>query len=123
MEQIKALIVPSGRKAEFITVQIAGVLNLQTLTQVEKAMDSLDGICRGKTVFFDLTETTFIGSIGWSLFLTAYKRLRDQGSALALVGMKPEVMNIYEILDFDRIIPHYPDFATAERNSSARRIA
>jgi anti-anti-sigma factor len=115
MEQIEALIVHSGQHQNLITVKLTGTLNLQTMTPMEKAVNALDGICRGKAVLFDMTEVNYISSSGWSLFLTAYKRLRDQHSVLALVGMGQEVLNIFEILDFGRLIPHYQDFPTAEK--------
>ncbi len=116
MEQIEAMIVHSANHQKLITVKLAGTLNLQTMTPMEKALDALDGICRGKAVLFDMTEVDYISSSGWSLFLTAYRRLRDQQAVLGLVGMGAEVENIFEILDFGRLIAHYPDFPTAEKS-------
>ncbi len=115
MEQIEAMIVHSGHQQNLITVKLTGTLNLQTMTPMEKAVEALDGICQGKAVLFDMTEVDYISSSGWSLFLTAYRRLRDQQAVLALVGMGPEVVNIFEILDFGRLIPHFSDFPTAEK--------
>jgi anti-anti-sigma factor len=115
VEKFSADIVYRNRYPEFITLRISGNFLIGGLPRMEKALESLYEISLGKKVIFDLTETLYFNSTGWSLFLTAYKRLKAQNSELVLAGMNPDVLNVFEILEFGRFIRHYADIQTAFR--------
>ncbi len=117
MQKFSADIVYNNQYPDFITLRIKGDVNISTLNQVEKSLDSIFTSCRGKRILFDLTETSYVSSSGWSLLLIAYKRIQDMGGRFLLTGMNTEIYYAFELLEFQNLMDHYPDTATAIRES------
>ncbi len=122
MRKFSADIVYNNQYPDFITLRIKGDVNISTLNQVEKNLESIFTSCRGKRVLFDLTETSYVSSSGWSLFLIAYKRIHDLGGQFLLSGMNTEIYYAFELLEFQNIMDHYPDSATAIRESMKQPV-
>ncbi len=80
-------------------------------------MEPIFAACRGKKVLFDLTETNYVNSSGWRVFLVAYKRIKDLGGKFLLTGMNEDVYNTFELLEFQSFMTYYPDNAEAFRES------
>jgi anti-anti-sigma factor len=114
MQKFSSDIVYNNQYPEFITLRIRGEVNIGTLEHIEKNLESIFGTCGGKKILLDLTETNYVSSSGWSLFLIAYKRIHDLGGKFLLTGMNAEVYNAFELLEF-HFMEYYPDISTAFR--------
>jgi len=99
---------PSG--ATVITVH--GFIDTATSAELEK---ELQRILRSRCfrIVVELAGVDYISSAGWGIFLSEIRRIRQQGGDLCLVGMKPEVRDVYELLEFRSILTHFPTFAEA----------
>jgi anti-anti-sigma factor len=113
MEKFSADIVFYNQHPDFIILRIKGQVRLGTLDQIEKNLGTIFTTCRGKKVLIDLTETTYVSSTGWSLFLLAYKRVHDLGGKFLLAGMSLDIYYAFELLEFQEIMDYYPDMETA----------
>ncbi len=93
---------PSG--ATVITVH--GFIDTATSAELEK---ELQRILRSRCfrIVIDLTGVDYISSAGWGIFLSEIRRIRQQGGDLCLVGMKAEVREVYELLEFRSVLTHY----------------
>jgi anti-anti-sigma factor len=78
--------------------------------RLERAFD--DG---ARNLVIDLSEVTFIDSSGLSALLTASKRARERGGAVALVLAQGEPPSIFRFRGVDRLLALYPSREAALR--------
>ncbi len=55
-------------------------------------------------IIVDLSEVSYISSGGWGIFTGEVKKLREKGGDVVLVGMAPEVYDVFELLGFGEIL-------------------
>jgi len=84
-------------------LRLQGIIYASTLVQVEKAVkNALED--KKKNLVLDLAGTNYVSSGGWSAILSAAKKVRDLGGDLFLSGMKAEVYDAFELLEYDKVI-------------------
>jgi anti-anti-sigma factor len=113
MKPVSVQIAYDNQCPDFITLRIEGEARLGTLEPIEKNLENIYPVCRGKKVLFDLTEVDFVSSNGWSLFLTVCNRIVEKGGRFLLAGMNMEVRNAFELLEFQEFMENYPTPAEA----------
>ena len=64
-------------------------------------------------VLINLTNLTYISSMGLRVILAAAKRIAAQGGRLVLCAPQKQVAEVFEISGFNTIVPIYPDQETA----------
>ena len=101
---------PQNKDITIITVQ--GFLDTTTAPEFEKLFKSALDEKKFKLVI-DLTKVDYISSAGWGLFVSEIKRIRNEGGDLVLAGMNPNVMEVFELLDFNSILKFFPDIEGA----------
>lgn len=103
----------SHTSTEAVLFRLSGSLTISTLEKVEQDFDLHLPKCPGKKVIMDLSQAPFVSSTGWSFFLYTHARLRAMEGELLLAGMKPEILMIFEMLDFGNFMRHFPTVAEA----------
>lgn len=93
-------------KADIKVVHCKGYIDTTTSSQLENTMTDLLTAKKYKIVM-DLSEVDYISSAGWGIFISEIKNIRKNKGDLKLVSMKPEVMEIFELLDFTNILEYY----------------
>lgn len=58
----------------------------------------------GYKLVVDLSDVSYISSGGWGIFTGEVKKLREKGGDVVLVGMSPEVYDVFELLGFGEIL-------------------
>jgi anti-sigma B factor antagonist len=83
-----------------------GFIDTTTSSLLEAKMSEM---LQGKNyrIIIDLGEVDYISSAGWGIFISEIKNIRKNKGDLKLVNMKPEVMEIFELLDFTNILEYY----------------
>ncbi|HJT25237.1 MAG TPA: STAS domain-containing protein, partial [bacterium] len=94
------------------TVRIKGFLYANTLPQLEKTLQTVAASIKKKLIL-DLSETNYVSSGGWGLIMTFFKRTQDAGGSLVLAGMKPEVYDAFELLEYDKVLRSFPSVDSA----------
>lgn len=102
----EGLTVRVTEKADVKVVHCKGYIDTTTSSQLETTMTDLIGAKKYKIVM-DLSEVDYISSAGWGIFISEIKNIRKNKGDLKLVNMKPEVMEIFELLDFTNILEYY----------------
>jgi len=106
-------------------IAVHGFLDTATSVDLEK---ELQRVLRARCwqVVIDLSGVDYISSAGWGIFLSEIRHIRQQGGDLRLVGMKPEVYEVYELLEFRSVLTHHrtldeacAGFAPAPRGEGA----
>jgi anti-anti-sigma factor len=106
MENIKISVSERGHEDDISVVRVDGVIDTLTATQLEDVLDKL--IKRGRyRIILDLAGVDYISSAGWGIFISRIKEIRENEGDVKLANMVPNVMEIYELLEFDNILNAY----------------
>ena len=57
-----------------------------------------------RRLVIDLSGVDYVSSYGLRVFLITAKTLRADPDAFALCGLRPEVLNVFQISGFDKIL-------------------
>ncbi len=96
-----------------LLLRIRGRLYMGTLSKLEEGFEFLLSRCAHQTVVVDLSETTYVSSNCWSVFLINARRIQSRGGVLLLAGMRDEVLNAYELLELRLLIRNFPNVSKA----------
>ena len=94
------------------------LLNLKGTIETTNAGILEDVIARliGEKCFrivVDLSGVTYVSSAGWGIFISEIKRVRRQAGDIKLAAMRPEVREVFDLLEFNNILKPYPDKSEA----------
>lgn len=98
--------------SEATVITVHGFLDAATSVDLEK---ELQRVLRAQNfrVIVDLSGVDYISSAGWGIFLSEIRHIRQQSGDLCLVGMKPEVYEVYELLEFRSVLRHFASLPEA----------
>ncbi|MFZ5981856.1 MAG: STAS domain-containing protein [Candidatus Zixiibacteriota bacterium] len=106
MENISISLSECGINNTVSEVRIDGVIDTLTAGELEEVIDSLVKRQRYNIVI-DLAGVDYISSAGWGIFISHIKDLRLNGGDIKLANMIPNVYEIYELLEFDKVLQAY----------------
>jgi len=58
-------------------------------------------------IIVDMAQVNYVSSAGWGVFVGEIKGIRERGGDLKIVQMTPEVYDVFEMLEFNRILSYY----------------
>jgi anti-anti-sigma factor len=64
-------------------------------------------------IVVDLSGVTYISSAGWGIFISEIKRVRRESGDIKLAAMRPEVREVFDLLEFNNILKPFRDKETA----------
>jgi anti-sigma B factor antagonist len=64
-------------------------------------------------VIVDMAQVNYVSSAGWGVFVGEIKGIRERGGDLKIVQMTPEVYDVFEMLEFHRILAYYESIEEA----------
>jgi anti-sigma B factor antagonist len=82
---------------------VKGTLNAITVPELRPAIDRLL-IGHPSRVEIDLRELTMVDSTGVGLLISLYKRMRAQGGATWMSGLRGQPLAIFRLLRLDRVM-------------------
>jgi len=92
---------------EITLISVKGFIDTTTAPEFEKVFQTALGEKKFNLII-DLKEVNYVSSAGWGIFVGEIKRIRSQKGNLFLVGMNPEVAEVFELLEFDSILKAFP---------------
>ncbi len=106
MEGIQVKIYRVGVAQNIILLKISGFVDTTTSPGLQKTITSL--IEEGNYQFLvDMTDVQYVSSAGWGVFVGEIRGLREKSGDLKIANMIPEVVEVFEMLEFNRIISGY----------------
>lgn len=99
--------------SEYIAViYVDGYIDTTTSSEFEKVLDML--LVKEKfRIIIDLQHVDYISSAGWGIFISEIKGIRENKGDLKLIGMIPDVYEVYELLEFHYIMKAYETLGEA----------
>jgi len=103
MDNISISLSEGRHDREISEVRVDGVIDTLTATELEQVIDSL--MKRGRyQVVIDLAGVDYISSAGWGIFISHIKDVRSNDGDIKLANMTPDVFEIFELLEFDKVL-------------------
>jgi anti-anti-sigma factor len=119
MENILVNVSAHPQEKDVTVLSVKGFIDTTTAPEFEKKFQSiLDD--KKYRLLIDLKDVNYISSAGWGIFISEIKRIRSQKGDLVLVGMNPEVAEVFELLEFNTILKSFPDVETAVKKGFAK---
>lgn len=112
MQGIKISIHDVGSRLDIALLSLIGYVDTTTCRELTKVIQDL---IRQKKylIITDLGGVSYISSAGWGVFVGELKNIRDKGGDLKIVQMNPEVHEVFEMLEFNRILNYYESLEEA----------
>ncbi len=109
---MEGLTISVSDKGDVKVITCKGFIDTTTSQELENTLSNLLQKHHYK-IIIDLSDIDYISSAGWGIFVSEIKNIRKNKGDLKLVNMKPEVMEIFELLDFTNILEYYKDIDEA----------
>ena len=110
MEDIKIKIEFSPVYQDLVIIHVGGYVDQTNCFKLEEVIAEILGIGK-KKIIINLHDVIYMSSAGWGLFVGNIQTVRKQGGDLKLAGMKSEIYEVFQMLEFYHILE---DFATVE---------
>ena len=106
MQGIKISMSYVGARLDIALIRVFGYVDTTTCQELTKEIQDLVEQ-KHYQIIADLGGVTYISSAGWGVFVGEIKNIRDKGGDLKIVQMSPEVFEVFEMLEFNRILNYY----------------
>jgi anti-sigma B factor antagonist len=128
MDNIRISLSESGHGRDVSEIRVDGVIDTLTASELEQVFESL--LRRGRyRIVVDLAGVDYISSAGWGIFISHIKDIRDNSGDVKLANMVSDVREIFELLEFDKVLEAHPSvdsavskFAGAPAQASKKKV-
>jgi len=112
MEGIEISVTKVGTRRDIALFRVRGYIDTQTcsemLAQITRVLR--EGVYH---LIIDMGQVNYVSSAGWGVFVGEIKGIRENGGDLKIVEMIPEVHDVFEMLEFNRILDAYDSLEEA----------
>jgi anti-sigma B factor antagonist len=89
-------------------LSLKGQVDTLSAPELELQLDSV--LASGRVnLILDLSGVDYISSAGWGILIRRIKQIRREKGDLVLSGMKPEVAEVFDLLEFHSVLKAFPD--------------
>ena len=88
-------------------IRLEGELDHDGCEEVDAAFREATADVSQARVVVDMGEVTFVSSQGIWMMLQAHARLKEQGRALQVLGMRPHIAKVFETVGVFRAVPEW----------------
>ncbi len=112
MEGLQIFLSKVGARRDVALLRVKGYIDTQTCSEMLREMTIVlkQGIFH---LIVDMGQVNYVSSAGWGVFVGEIKGIRENGGDLKLVQMMPEVYDVFEMLEFNRILECYDNIEEA----------
>ncbi|MGH7491747.1 MAG: STAS domain-containing protein [bacterium] len=112
MQGIEISVINVGTRRDIALFRVKGYIDTQTCTEMLTKITSV--LQKGTFhLIVDMSQVNYVSSAGWGVFVGEIKGIRENGGDLKIVEMTPEVYDVFEMLEFNRILEYYDSLEEA----------
>lgn len=97
------------QKDTYAIARLYGELDLNTAGPVRDTLDQAVADSHTLGLVLNLSGVTFMDSTGLGVILGRFRRLKERGGQMVIVGASPQVKPVLELSGILRIMPWYAD--------------
>jgi len=95
-----------GTRGDIVLVKIKGYIDTTTSNEVSTNLNRI--INEGSyQLIIDMGGVNYVSSAGWGVFVGEIRNIREHGGDLKIVQMNLDVLEVFEMLEFNRILDYY----------------
>ena len=112
MDGIEITVDRVGALRDIGLFRVRGYVDTTTSPELQRVLtESIhDGVTQ---IIIDLGAVNYVSSAGWGVFVGEIRGLREHGGDLKIIQMIPEVNEVFEMLEFNRILTCYDSLEEA----------
>ncbi len=96
----------TGARQDIALLKIKGYLDTTTSSEVSNRLKEI--LNKGTyQLIIDMSSVNYVSSAGWGVFVGEIRTIRENGGDLKIVQMTPDVSDVFEMLEFNRILDYY----------------
>ncbi len=95
-----------GVTGDITLFKLKGYLDTTTSAEVSAKLREMIGSERYQYII-DMSSVNYVSSAGWGVFVGEIRSIRESGGDLKIVQMTPDVYDVFEMLEFDKILEYY----------------
>ncbi|MBN1464598.1 STAS domain-containing protein [candidate division KSB1 bacterium] len=101
-----------GALKDIALLKTHGYVDTNTSSELQKLLGQTieQGICQ---FIIDMAAVQYVSSAGWGVFVGEIRRLQEKGGDLKITQMSSEVFEVFEMLEFHRILSSYDSIEEA----------
>ena len=101
-----------GAMGNITMIRVQGFIDTNTCLELRKYIDDL--LQQGMyNLVVDVGAVNYVSSAGWGVFVGELRSIRESGGDLRIVQMMPDVYEVFEMLEFNRILVYYDNIEEA----------
>lgn len=101
-----------GARRDIAMLSVKGYVDTMTCSiLLNKITENLNN--KSFHIVVDLAQVNYVSSAGWGVFVGEIKGIREKGGDLKIVQMTPEVYDVFEMLEFNKILSYYDSIEEA----------
>ncbi len=112
MSNLNISLTEQGAAAQISEIRLDGVIDTITAAELEEVIDSLLKRQRHR-IIIDLAGVDYISSAGWGIFISHIKDVRSHEGDIKLANMVPDVLEVFELLEFNNVLKAFPSVQSA----------
>lgn len=111
-EGIEIQLLKIGAHKNIALFRVQGIVDTTTSPQLHKVI--AETIRNGASqIIVDLGAVNYVSSAGWGVFVGEIRGIRENGGDLKIIQMLPDVNEVFEMLEFNRILSSYDSLEEA----------
>ncbi|NIR51185.1 STAS domain-containing protein [candidate division KSB1 bacterium] len=116
MEGIEISLGQVGARRDISMLTVKGYVDTMTCSLLLNRITELlnGGVFH---IIVDMAQVSYVSSAGWGVFVGEIKSIREKGGDLKIVQMTPEVYDVFEMLEFNKILSYYESIEEAINDS------
>ncbi|HPN36587.1 MAG TPA: STAS domain-containing protein [bacterium] len=112
MDGIEIAVDRIGVFQDIALFRVRGYVDTTTSPELQRLLlrTMEEGVCQ---FIVDLGFVNYVSSAGWGVFVGEIRGLREKGGDLKIIQMTPDVFEVFEMLEFNRILQCYDSLEEA----------
>jgi len=100
------LLIDIEKVEDVVVLKLQGLVDSGTSQVIEKRLNDLisDGNVK---ILVDLDLVDYISSAGWGIFIGEIKGVRNDNGDIKLASMRPDVREVFDLLEFNTLLTPY----------------
>ena len=100
------LLIDVEKVEDVVVLKLQGLVDSGTSQVIEKRLNDLisDGNVK---ILVDLDLVDYISSAGWGIFIGEIKGVRKDNGDIKLASMRPDVREVFDLLEFNTLLTPY----------------
>lgn len=102
-----------------VTFNVASISSPASVDKISEQLKPMVAMRAKESIIVDFDGVRFFSSLVLGMLVDLWRRLKEQGGALVISGINPQLSRVFRITNLDTIFKFYPDRDSAIKGINA----